>query len=103
MEQNFFQIFYKTKQTCKISNKIVYTYKPGKKATYQLIGCQGNHFDEPVVDSLVSEVASSRGSPRGSTAAVFGDVEEEQAGRLHLSDPSGVISPVTLKNKKVNF
>ena len=97
MEQNFTQKFYKSKQICKKSHKIVYTYKPGIKATDQLIGCQGNHFDEPVVNSLVPEVASSRGSPRGSTAAVLRDVEEEQAGRLHLSDPARVISPVTLK------
>ena len=71
--------------------------KQSMKATYQLVGCQGNHFDEPVVYSLVPEVPSSRGSPRGSTAAVLGDVEEEQAGRLHLSDPARVVSPVTLK------
>ena len=67
------------------------------KATNQLVGCQGNDFDEPVVNSLVSKVASSRGSPRGSTAAVLGDVEENKTGRLHFSDPARVVSPIALK------
>jgi len=65
--------------------------------THQLIGGEGENFDELVVVTLRRKFAARGISPRGSTRTVTGNVEEEDADRLDLADLVGQVLAVALR------
>ena len=76
------------------SSLILYVTVP---PTHQLIGGEGENFDELVVVTLRRKFAARGISPRGSTRTVTGNVEEEDADRLDLADLVGQVLAVALR------